>query len=83
MSAKNKRAPVSPPASAPAPAPLPVVASASAPGAPAEEPFYKRHPKIANAIFAAFCIYVAMLWLLALDQTFHWGIFGPKVPPIP
>ena len=28
-------------------------------------------------------IYVAALWLLALDQTFHWGIFGPKVPPVP
>lgn len=28
-------------------------------------------------------IYVGALWLLALDQTFHWGIFGPKVPPIP
>ena len=27
--------------------------------------------------------YVAALWLLALDQTFHWGIFGPKVPPVP
>jgi hypothetical protein len=28
-------------------------------------------------------IYVAALWLLALDQTFHWGIFGPKLPPLP
>jgi hypothetical protein len=28
-------------------------------------------------------IYVAALWLLALDQTFNWGIFGPKMPPIP
>jgi preprotein translocase subunit SecE len=28
-------------------------------------------------------IYVAALCLLALDQTFHWGIFGPKVPPVP
>ena len=28
-------------------------------------------------------IYVAALWLLALDQTFHWGIFGPKIPPVP
>lgn len=49
----------------------------------AEEPFYKRHPKIANAIFAALWVYVGMLWLLALDQWFHWGIFGPKVPPMP
>ena len=28
-------------------------------------------------------IYVAALWLLALDQTFNWGIFGPKSPPLP
>ncbi len=34
-------------------------------------------------ILAAVWIYVAALWLLALDQTFHWGIFGPKVPPLP
>ena len=34
-------------------------------------------------ILAAVWIYVAALWLLALDQTFHWGIFGPKVPPMP
>ena len=51
--------------------------------ADAAEPFYKRHPKIANAIFAVLCVYVAMLWLLALDQTFHWGIFGPKMPLLP
>lgn len=47
------------------------------------EPFYKRHPKAANAIFAAVWVYVAALWLLALDQWFHWGIFGPKLPPTP
>ena len=34
-------------------------------------------------IFVGIWIYVAALWLLALDQTFHWGIFGPKVPPLP
>lgn len=34
-------------------------------------------------IFAGVWIYVAALWLLALDQTFNWGIFGPKVPPLP
>ncbi|MDP3070461.1 MAG: hypothetical protein Q8N18_09245 [Opitutaceae bacterium] len=28
-------------------------------------------------------LYVAALWLLALDQSFGWGIFGPKVPSIP
>ena len=71
MSAKKKR-PVSAPTPAPAQVPSSVVLVAL-------EPFYKSHPKIANAIFAALCVYVAMIWLLALDQTFHWGIFGPKV----
>lgn len=28
-------------------------------------------------------VYVAALWLLALDQWFNWGIFGPKIPPVP
>lgn len=74
MSAKNKN-----PAPAPSAPPMP----ASGPAGVAEEPFYKRHPKIANAIFAALWVYVAMLWLLALDQWFHWGIFGPKIPLVP
>jgi hypothetical protein len=33
-------------------------------------------------IFVGIWIYVAALWLLALDQTFNWGIFGPKIPPV-
>lgn len=37
----------------------------------------------ARVILAGVWIYVAALWLLALDQTFNWGIFGPKVPPTP
>lgn len=28
-------------------------------------------------------LYVAALWLLALDQTFRWGLFGPAVAPPP
>jgi hypothetical protein len=79
MSAKNKRTPAAPPS--PAPAPQPAVAADQATAEPV--PFYLRHPKAANVIFAAFCVYVAMIWLLALDQTFHWGIFGPKIPPLP
>lgn len=80
MSAKNKKA--APPKTSPVPEP--VVAPASPAVTAAERvPFYQRHPKIANAIFAALCLYVAMIWLLALDQTFHWGIFGPKIPPTP
>ena len=34
-------------------------------------------------IFVAVWLYVGALCLLALDQTFQWGIFGPKVPPMP
>ena len=33
-------------------------------------------------ILAAIWIYVGALWLLALDQTFNWGLFGPKLPPL-
>ena len=78
MSAKNKR-PL-------APQPSPALAPATASGvttAAATVSFSLRHPKIAKAIFAALCVYVAMIWLLALDQTFHWGLFGPKIPPLP
>ncbi|MSU24410.1 MAG: hypothetical protein EXS32_11375 [Opitutus sp.] len=42
-----------------------------------------RQRLIGRIAFVALWIYVAALCLLALDQTFHWGIFGPKVPPIP
>lgn len=34
-------------------------------------------------IFIGVWIYVGALCLLALDQTFNWGIFGPKVAPLP
>ena len=32
---------------------------------------------IANVTLAVFGLYVAMIYLLALDQQFHWGIFQP------
>jgi hypothetical protein len=38
---------------------------------------------IGKIVLVGVWLYVAALWLLALDQTFHWGIFGPKVPPVP
>ena len=42
-----------------------------------------RKRAIGKVVLIGVWIYVAALWLLALDQTFHWGIFGPKVPPVP
>ena len=48
------------------------------PGPAPIAPFSQRHPTASKLIFAAVWIYVAMLWLLALDQTFHWGIWGPQ-----
>jgi hypothetical protein len=80
----GKPAPQPPPTSAPA-TPTP----AAAPEASAEvhvawidspDPRKRMVGKIA---FVAVWVYVAALLLLALDQTFHWGIFGPKVPPVP
>ncbi len=39
--------------------------------------------QIAKFVMIGVWIYVAALWLLALDQTFNWGIFGPKIAPLP
>lgn len=41
-----------------------------------------RRRMIGKLVLIGVWIYVVALWLLALDQTFNWGIFGPKVPPI-
>lgn len=30
---------------------------------------------VANVVLAVVWVYVAMIFLLALDQQFHWGIF--------
>ena len=78
----------------PAPQPSPTPAAASAAPTPAAAPPAEEHvawmdspdPRkrlIGQVAYVAVWIYVAALCLLALDQTFHWGIFGPKVPPIP
>ncbi len=42
-----------------------------------------RRRMMGKLVLAGVWIYVAALWLLALDQTFNWGIFGPKIPPMP
>lgn len=88
MSAKSakKSAPRPAPAASTVPAPTAAAPAASATiAAPTSwldstDPRRRRWGKI---ILYAVWIYVGALWLLALDQTFHWGIFGPQVPPVP
>ena len=90
MGKKNRNKPAS---STPAPEP-PSAQSATAIPAPAGEAAAEEHvawmdspdPKkrlIGQIAYVAVWIYVAALCLLALDQTFRWGIFGPKVPLVP
>ena len=43
-------------------------ASSSAPSSP-------RRRQLATAVFVVFCLYVAALFVLAMDQNFHWGLF--------
>jgi hypothetical protein len=68
--------------------PDPVAAAPAAETTVAAEPAWidSADPKkrqIAQVVLVVVWIYVAALCLLALDQWFHWGIFGPKVPPVP
>jgi hypothetical protein len=70
VSAKNKKSPPAPTAPA-APAP------SAPPPAAAAGPLDSRRQLIANLTLILFSVYVAMIYLLALDQQFHWGIFGP------
>jgi hypothetical protein len=87
MSAKpGKKSASQPAASSPAPAPVPAMAAAGeAAAAPAAwiDSNDPRRKMIGQIVLVGVWIYVAALWLLALDQTFNWGIFGPKVPPVP
>lgn len=68
--------------------PTPAMAAPAAAANPAPEPSWidsadPRKRTIGKIVLVGVWIYVAALWLLALDQTFKWGIFGPKVPPLP
>ncbi len=96
-SRKNTRA-SAPAGPAPAPAAAEPAAGAAAvgspdataPATPAPAPFTAwidssdpRKRAFGQAILVGVWIYVGALWLLALDQTFNWGIFGPKIPPLP
>lgn len=77
-----------PPTAAAVPAPAAVAPAAAAAGADdasvswleSSDPRRRRWGQI---FLIAVWLYVAALWLLALDRTFDWGIFGPKAPPLP
>lgn len=87
MSAKKKNRPApaakTPPTSAavtPPAAVTPSLASAASGKVSVAMADAERTPRqrlISNIVMVAVCIYIAMLYLLALDQTFKWGIFGP------
>ena len=85
-SKKNSRpTPATPaPAAAPIPAPQPAAGNDPAPAfTPWIESTDPRKRALGKALLAGLCLYVAALWLLALDQTFNWGLFGPQLPPLP
>lgn len=65
------------------PAPTAATQSEAGAAAPIGVSLFRRYPKIFNALFGALCLYVALIWLLALDQKFHWGIFAAKPPSLP
>jgi hypothetical protein len=84
--AKRKAPPPSPAAATPAPG-VAFASSAADSTAPAEPSWLDssdpRKRQWGKIVLVAVWLYVAALWLLALDQWFRWGIFGPKVPPVP
>lgn len=92
MSAKHSKKSASRPVPPTPPAAVPAAAVAAVPSggdAAVAEPASwldssdPRKRTWGKIIFIGVWIYVGALWLLALDQTFNWGIFGPKVPPLP
>lgn len=84
MSAKKSKPNANPPVAAvPAPAGASTMPQTAEPAVSWLDSADPRKRLWGKIIFTGVWIYVAALWLLALDQTFHWGIFGPKVPPVP
>jgi hypothetical protein len=82
--AKNKaKSASSPQVKTPVPAPVTAAPAGGAAAVAAEPTFPERHPTLSKLIMVGVWIYVAALMLLALDQTFGWGIFGPKVTVTP
>lgn len=90
MSAKHgkKRANQPAPSSTPQPAGAAAAADVSAAGEAAEHVAWidsadPKKRKIGQIVLVGVWIYVAALCLLAIDQWFNLGIFGPKLPPLP
>lgn len=85
MSAKKSSAqPKSTPVPAPAAtAPAAMAATASEADVPWIESSDPRRRLIGKIALVVIWVYVAALCLLAIDQWFNLGIFGPKVPPLP
>jgi hypothetical protein len=81
MSAKPSRKQATP--SVPAAAAAPAGSAAPAPFVPWIDSTDPRRRRIGQVVLVGVWLYVAALWFLALDQTFNWGIFGPKIPPLP
>lgn len=72
-------------AAVPAAAPAPVPAGGPETGSDMGDSgrWAEEHPTASKLILVAVWLYVAALALLAIDQWFNLGIFGPKVPPTP
>ena len=83
MSAKKKNKPASsnPPAPSPGPAPA-AAAPALAPDSEASVAWIDstdpRKRLVGKIALVGVWLYAGALLLLALDQTFHWGIWGPQ-----
>lgn len=83
---KTKRSPAPAPATeptTPANAITPAPTADDAELTPWTESTDPRKRQIARLILIGLWIYVAALGLLAIDQWFNLGIFGPKMPPLP
>ncbi len=84
MSAKPSKQRANPPSPArPSPTSAPTATAADAATTSWIDSSDPRKRMWGKIILVAVWIYVGALCLLALDQTFHWGIFGPTVPPVP
>lgn len=82
---KRRAAPSAAPVAAVAPGAT--AAATAGPTAVAATPWTEsadpRRRLLGQAVLWCVWLYVGALWLLALDQFFNWGLFGPKLPALP